>query len=122
LWRVHRIRLHRTTIPQVFHRLGLPHLPRRRKRAARPRQLRLFEKPEPGDSVQIDVKHVKISGHRAYQYTALDDCTRQTFPDFEGAAAALRGWEAIHDYQRLLLALKGPTPAEKLAARPPQAA
>jgi transposase InsO family protein len=76
LWRVHRIRLHRTTLTQVFRRLGLPHLPRRRKRPARPRQLRLFEKPEPGDSVQIDVKHVKIRGQRAYQYTALDDCTR----------------------------------------------
>jgi transposase InsO family protein len=76
LWRVHHIRLHRTTLTQVFHRLGLPHLPRRRKRATRPRQLRLFEKPEPGDSVQIDVKHVKIHGQRAYQYTALDDCTR----------------------------------------------
>jgi transposase InsO family protein len=76
LWRVHRIRLHRTTLTQIFRRLGLPHLPRRRKRATRPRQLRLFEKPEPGDSVQIDVKHVKIRGQRAYQYTALDDCTR----------------------------------------------
>jgi transposase InsO family protein len=76
LWRVHRIRLHRTTLTQVFHRLGVPHLPRRRKRATRPRQLRLFEKPEPGDSVQIDVKYVKIRGQRAYQYTALDDCTR----------------------------------------------
>ena len=76
LWRVHRIQLHRTTLTQVFRRLGLPHLPRRRKRPLRPRQLRLFEKPEPGDSVQIDVKHVKIRGQRAYQYTALDDCTR----------------------------------------------
>jgi len=75
LWRVHRIQLHRTTLTQVFRRLGLPHLPRRRKRPLRPRQLRLFEKPEPGDSVQIDVKHVKIRGQRAYQYTALDDCT-----------------------------------------------
>ena len=42
----------------------------------RPRQLRLFEKPDPGDCVQIDVKHVRIPGRRDYQYTALDDCTR----------------------------------------------
>lgn len=75
-WRGHRLHLHRATITQVFQRLGLPHLPRRRTRASRPRQLRRFEKPDPGDSVQIDVRPVKIGGHRAYQYTALDDCTR----------------------------------------------
>jgi transposase len=199
LWRVHHIRLHRTTITQVFHRLGLPHLPRRRKRATRPRQLRLFEKPDPGDSVQIDVKHVKIAGQRAYQYTALDDCTRlralrlfrhlglrstlafladvrQRFPfairkvqtdhgaefslefvlalqeagirhryirprrpqqngkvershridheefwsrhrfeTFAEADLAVRGWERTYNVERFSLALRGETPAEKLA-------
>jgi transposase len=35
-------------------RLGLPRLPRSRRRAAQPRQLRLFEMPTPGDSVQVD--------------------------------------------------------------------
>ena len=30
----------------------------------------------PGESVQIDVKFVKVGGAKAYQYTALDDCTR----------------------------------------------
>src|SRR5262245_62075193 len=76
LLRVHQIRLPRATISLAFRRLGLPRLPRRRKRAVRPRQLRLFEKPNPGDCVQIDVKYVKVHGQRAYQYTALDDCTR----------------------------------------------
>jgi transposase InsO family protein len=76
LLRVHQIRLPRATITLAFRRLGLPRLPRRRKRAVRPRQLRLFEKPNPGDCVQIDVKYVKVHGQRAYQYTALDDCTR----------------------------------------------
>ena len=42
----------------------------------RPRQLRLFEKPHPGDSVQIDVKVAKVRGQKVYQYTAIDDCTR----------------------------------------------
>jgi integrase-like protein len=42
----------------------------------RPKQLRLFERPEPGDSVQVDVKVVKVSGRKAFQYTAIDDCTR----------------------------------------------
>jgi transposase InsO family protein len=61
---------------QQFVRLGLPYLARGRKRAPRPRQLKLFEKPNPGDSVQVDVKVVKLAGRKAYQYTAIDDCTR----------------------------------------------
>jgi len=76
LWRVHHIRLPLATIQRAFRRLGLPHLPRRRKRVPRPKQLRLFEKPNPGDSVQIDVKVVKVQARKCFQYTALDDCTR----------------------------------------------
>ncbi len=38
--------------------------------------MKLFEKDEPGESVQVDVKFVKIAGRWAFQYTALDDCTR----------------------------------------------
>jgi transposase InsO family protein len=207
LWllRTHRVQLAMGTIQRVFRDLGLPYLRRTRKRA--PRQLILFEKAEPGDSVQVDVKFVRIGGRWAFQYTALDDCTRfrvlrlyrrlhqgsslaflgelrralpfpirrlqcdngrefplefalaveaagirhryirprrpqqngkvershridheefwsrQAFPDFDTAAAALRSWEATYNYQRLSLALKGRTPAEKLAATlPPQAA
>jgi transposase InsO family protein len=41
-----------------------------------PRQLKLFERPEPGDCVQVDVKYVRVGGQRAFQYTAIDDCTR----------------------------------------------
>jgi transposase-like protein len=62
------------TIQRVFRALGLPYLRRMRKRA--PRQLKLFEKAEPGESVQVDVKFVRIAGRWAFQYTALDDCTR----------------------------------------------
>jgi hypothetical protein len=54
--------------------LGLPRLRRTRKRM--PRQMKLFEKPDPADCVQVDVKFVKIAGRWAFQYTALDDCTR----------------------------------------------
>ena len=47
---------------------------------------------------------------------------RQRFADFE-AAAALRGWETRYNYERFSLALRGRTPAEKLAAfHPPQRA
>lgn len=76
LLRVHHLRLPLATIQRAFRRMGLPHLPRRRKRVPRPKQLRLFEKPHPGDSVQIDVKVVKVQARKCFQYTALDDCTR----------------------------------------------
>jgi hypothetical protein len=70
LRRVHQRERPIATIHRTFVRLGLPRLPRARKRAPRPRQLRLFEKPHPGDSVQVDVKVVKINGQKAFQYTA----------------------------------------------------
>jgi transposase InsO family protein len=38
--------------------------------------MKLFEKAEPGESIQVDVKYVQIAGRWAFQYTALDDCTR----------------------------------------------
>src|SRR5262249_16878852 len=62
------------TIQRVFRDIGLPRVRRTRKRA--PRQMKLFEKAEPGETIQIDVKFVKIAGRWAFQYTALDDCTR----------------------------------------------
>ncbi len=76
LWllRVHQVRLAMGTIQRVFRALGLPYLRRTRKRA--PRQLKLFEKAEPGESVPGGVKFVRIAGRWAFQYTALDDCTR----------------------------------------------
>jgi transposase InsO family protein len=76
LWlrRVHDVRVAVGTIQRVFRDIGLPRLRRTRKRV--PRQMTLFEKAEPGETVQVDVKFVKIAGRWAFQYTALDDCTR----------------------------------------------
>jgi transposase InsO family protein len=74
LQRVHNIRLTTMTIQRVFRDLGLPRLTRTPRR--RPRQLKLFEKDNPGDSVQVDVKFVETAAGRGYQYTAIDDCTR----------------------------------------------
>jgi transposase InsO family protein len=76
LWlrRVHDVRVAMGTIQRIFHDLGIPRLRRTRKRV--PRQMKLFEKAEPGESVQVDVKFVRIAGRWAFQYTALDDCTR----------------------------------------------
>src|SRR5215475_2825106 len=76
LWlrRVHSVRIAMGTIQRVFRDMGCPRLRRTRKRA--PRQMKLFEKAEPGESIQVDVKYVQIAGRWAFQYTALDDCTR----------------------------------------------
>ena len=43
-------------------------------------QLKLFEKAKPGDSVQIDVKVVKVAGTKAYEYIACDECTQLRGP------------------------------------------
>src|SRR5262245_4083818 len=74
LERVHGVRLAAVTIQRVFRDLDVPRLRQTRRRPAR--QLLLFEKENPGDSVQVDVKVVKTSEGRSYQYTAIDDCTR----------------------------------------------
>jgi transposase InsO family protein len=74
LQRVHGISIAAQTIQRLFRDLGLHRLPIRRKR--RPKQMRLFEKDQPGDSVQVDVKFVRVNRQRYFQYTALDDCTR----------------------------------------------
>lgn len=74
LQRVHGISIAAQTIQRLFRDLGLHRLPSRRKR--RPKQMRLFSKDQPGDSVQVDVKFVRVNRQRCFQYTALDDCTR----------------------------------------------
>jgi transposase len=74
LQRVHGISVATQTITRLFRDLGLNRLPSRRKR--RPKQMRLFAKDQPGDSVQVDVKFVRVNRQRYFQYTALDDCTR----------------------------------------------
>jgi transposase InsO family protein len=74
LQRVHGISLAAQTITRLCRDFGLNRLPSRRKR--RPKQLRLFAKDQPGDSVQVDVKFVRVNRQRYFQYTALDDCTR----------------------------------------------
>jgi transposase InsO family protein len=74
LQRVHGISIAAQTIQRLFRDLGLNRVPSRRKR--RPKQMRLFAKEQPGDSVQVDVKFVRVNRQRYFQYTALDDCTR----------------------------------------------
>jgi len=75
LIRLHERAVATKTITRICEDLGLPPLQRVKRRRA-PRQLTLFEKPNPGDSVQVDVTVVTLAGTKAYQYTACDDCTR----------------------------------------------
>jgi transposase InsO family protein len=74
LKRVHDRHVNTRTIQRVFRDIGIPVLTKTPKR--RPRQMTLFEKDAPVDSVQGDVKVVKLTRERIFQYTALDDCTR----------------------------------------------
>jgi transposase len=74
LERVHQIRVNAKTIQRVFCDLGLPALTKTPRR--KPKQLKLFEKEAPGDSIQVDVKVIQVKRERVFQYTALDDCTR----------------------------------------------
>ena len=74
LARVHQIHVNAKTIQRVFCDLGVPVLTKLPKR--RPKQLKLFEKESPGDSIQVDVKVVRVQRQKVFQYTALDDCTR----------------------------------------------
>jgi hypothetical protein len=69
LQRVHGISIAAQTIQRLFRDLGLNRIPSRRKR--RPKQMRLFSKDQPGDSVQVDVKFVRVNRQRCFQYTAL---------------------------------------------------
>ena len=74
LARVHEVRVATETIQRVFRDISVPHLVKTRRRG--PKQLKLFEKERPGDSVQIDVKVVVRGRSKWFQYTAIDDCTR----------------------------------------------
>ena len=75
LQRVHKIAASDATIRRIMRDLGIPRAGRAVRRR-RPRQLKLFEKERPGESVQVDVKVVRVGTLKCFQYTAIDDCTR----------------------------------------------
>jgi transposase-like protein len=74
LQRIHQVQVATETIQRVFRDIGVPHLVKPRRRCLK--QLKLFEKEHPGDSVQVDVKVVARGRSKWFQYTAIDDCTR----------------------------------------------
>lgn len=69
LRRLHDIRLSTATIHKVLKRLQVKGL----KRFQRKKRYRRYERPVPGDRVQMDVFKVRPG---LYQYTSVDDCTR----------------------------------------------
>ena len=74
-------------IHRVLQRAGL--LTRHR---TRPKHRQRYVMPRPGDCVQVDIKYVpyRVDGRQAFQYTALDDCTRlrvvRFFPELTNSA------------------------------------
>ena len=75
LQRVHGVAVNPTTIHRTFRLIGMSYLTKPKARR-RPKQMRLFEKDRPGDSVQVDLKVMRLKRGRVFHYTALDHCTR----------------------------------------------
>jgi transposase InsO family protein len=80
LYRHHGLKIHRSTIHKILKREGLI-----QKKNSKPKKKHLlrYQAPKPG-RIQIDVKYVPYriqdgTNGRAYQYTAIDDCTRARF-------------------------------------------
>ena len=84
LEQLYNIHLPKSTIGHILKRENLIH-PKRLKH--RKKHLKRYQKPNPGDNVQADVKYVpyrvraqplgQVRQH--YQYTAIDDCTPWRF-------------------------------------------
>ncbi len=73
LQRYHNVYVSAHTIHRILKRHRVPHVSRKRYRPG-PRRRR--ELHVPGQSVQVDVKHLKLGGRRFYQFTAIDEATR----------------------------------------------
>jgi transposase InsO family protein len=73
LQRFHQVYVSIPTIYKILKRHGVPRVSMKRYRPG-PRRRREFTVP--GQSVQVDVKHLKLGGRRFYQFTAVDEATR----------------------------------------------
>jgi transposase InsO family protein len=73
LQRFHQVYVSVPTIYKILKRHGVPRVSMKRYR---PGPRRRSEFTVPGQSVQVDVKHLKLGGRRFYQFTAVDEATR----------------------------------------------
>jgi transposase-like protein len=73
LRRYHAVSLSPPTIRRI---LREHHVPRVSQKRYRPGPKRRPELHVPGQSVQVDVKHLKTQSGRLYQFTAIDEATR----------------------------------------------
>ncbi len=72
----HNWYISKTTIWRLYKEHGLNRLGYKKRWRRYPQR---YEKPIPGDRIQIDVKFLEklgLEGRRYYQFTAIDDCTR----------------------------------------------
>jgi transposase InsO family protein len=79
LKRYHDIQISTSGVWRILRRLGLNRLPSSQRYKRHTERWQRYEKPQPGQGVQVDVKFIApIAGTRKrhYQYTAIDDCTR----------------------------------------------
>ncbi|QHT65338.1 IS481 family transposase [Rhodocytophaga rosea] len=78
LLRHHGLKLSSTTVWRILHKHQVAPVKKTRRSTKRKR----YNRPVPGDRVQIDVTKI---GPKCYQFTAIDDCTRlrvlRLYPD-----------------------------------------
>ncbi|SRR5260221_2306782 len=79
LERYHAIKLSKSGIWGILKRLNLNLLPSSQRYKRHIDRWKRYEKPQPGNRIQVDVKflqRIKDTRQRYYQFTAIDDCTR----------------------------------------------
>lgn len=79
LKRYHDISVNRSTVYKILKRLNMNLLPANQRYKKHVDRWKRYEKPQPGHSIQVDVKfleRIKDTRRRYYQFTAIDDCTR----------------------------------------------
>lgn len=79
LERYHDIKISKSGIWRILKRLNMNLLPSSQRYKRHVDRWKRYEKPQPGHSIQVDVKfleRIKDTRRRYYQFTAIDDCTR----------------------------------------------
>ena len=91
LLRLHQLRFSTRTIWKVLHKHGVSVL----RPVKRPRRSKRYNRPIPGDRVQIDTCKV---GKGLYQFTAIDDCTRMRVLALYNGRTALNAAHFVREH------------------------